>query len=84
MNEIDKIRWKKVERLADKTAYILEAVIRWRAEEIRLGHENADSREMLSTIQCILYDVGGHDDTKEAQQLFKEIMNTRIDRALSK
>ena len=74
MNEIDKIRWKKVERLADKTAYVLEAVIRWRAEEIRLGHEH----------ECILYDVGGHDDTKEAQQLFKEIMNTRIDRALSK
>jgi len=74
MNEIDKIRWKKVERLADKTAYVLEAVIRWRAEEIRLGHEH----------ESILYDVGGHDDTKEAQQLFKEIMNTRIDRTLSK
>ena len=82
MNEIDKIRWKKVERLADKTAYVLEAVIRLRAEKIKLGGESI--YEMLSTIESILYDVGGHDDTKEAQQLFKEIMNTRIDRTLSK
>jgi len=80
MNEIDKIRWKKVERLADKTAYVLEAVIRLRAEKIKLGIDH----EILSTIECILHDVGGHNDTKEAQQLFKEIMNTRIDRALSK
>ena len=33
MNELDKSRWKKVERLADKMAYVLEAVIRWRKEK---------------------------------------------------
>jgi hypothetical protein len=83
MDELDKSRWKKVERLSDKVSYVLEAVIRWQEEKETLeaiGMEGK-GRTVLPELEGIMYEFGEHMDVREAKELFKVIGNTRLDRA---
>lgn len=86
MLTIDKRHWKKVERLSDKMAYVLEAVIRLKPELqatiMAVGESSLSSGVALEILQ-ILWDVAEHEDVKEAHELFKNIASIRTDRALS-
>jgi hypothetical protein len=81
MNELDKRRWLKVERLSDKVSYVLEAVTRLRSEvEAWRTGEDLTETGVLLEIAELLWDVAEHADVKEARDLFKVIANTRTDR----
>ena len=82
MNRLDEQRWEKVERLSDKIAYVLEAVIRSKTEFLRWkGSPDSDNFGVLPEIVGILWDVAGHSDLAEAKELMKVIADTRKDRA---